>query len=122
MQASPAEASFRPVLNKASPKQMDRRKRFLEASLASAPSPSPPPLPALETLRRDTALPTHLVLNAARHYRTPAVEAELEPASKLSFWRTHPGLQNPASAAPAKLSSNPASSFRFSPQLIFKLM
>jgi hypothetical protein len=93
---------------------MDRRKRFLEAALASAASPSPqlPPLPALETLRRDNFLPPHL--NAAEQYVATS-EANLEAESKLSFWRMHSGLRDPV---PGQLFCNPASVHRFHP-LVF---
>jgi hypothetical protein len=44
---------FRPPQNKVTPRHVDRRKRFLEAALASAasPSPSPPPVAPLPGAR-----------------------------------------------------------------------
>ena len=110
---------FRQPQNKITPRQMDRRKRFLEAALASEPSPSPPapptpppqPFPTLDTIRRETILPPHLIMDSVKQYR-----AKMDPGvspTRLPFWRPNPGPSNLVSTVQGQLLCNPASPYRF---------
>ena len=105
--------TFRPPSTKITPRHMDRRKRFLEAALASAASPSPPPPVApfagIDTLRRDTLLPPHFMIDSVKQYR-----AKLEAAVDQSK-RPNPGVaSNPiVSAIQGQLLCNPESPYRY---------
>ena len=118
---------FRTPQNKVSPRQVDCRKRFLEAALASPPSPSPPPPPPpapsshsmLDSIRRESLINSQLMLDsnfAMRHYRA-RMEAgqppELMPNGrvsghpKFSLWRPNVGLHPHASPMQGQVMSNP---------------
>ena len=122
---------FRTPQNKVSPRQVDCRKRFLEAALASAPaaSPSPPPPPSpatpslsmLESMRRETLIQSQLMLDnsfAMRHYRArlegggqphellPNGRVSGSGHSKFSLWRPNVGSHAPASPMHGQLLSN----------------
>ena len=106
---------FRPPASKITPRHMDRRKRFLEAALASASSPSPPPpviapLAGIDSLRRDILLPPHFMMDSVKQHR-----AKLEAAVDQSKRPNASMVSNPIVPAihPGQLLWNPDSPYRY---------